>query len=98
MSKTTATKYGVADGDRIIGDLFDNVDTARRHEAWVQDTSAQLGVESGARLVTVDVTTTYDRPHVYREPEAVVEEAAPESKPARAPKAPKQPDTPETTE
>lgn len=68
MSKDTVTKYGVADGDRIIGDLFDDLDTAFRHEAWVRDMKARLGEESAARVVTVEATTTYSRPRAYKEP------------------------------
>lgn len=67
----STTKYGVARGETIVGNLFSTIDEARRHLTWVEQTGEQLGIEPGThRLVTVEEKTTYGRPHAYTEPTA----------------------------
>lgn len=69
MAETT-TVYGVARGEKIIGNLFSDLDTARRHLAAIEDQIRAVALEPDVRLVTVEVTTTHGRPHVYKEPTA----------------------------
>lgn len=74
----TITKFGVARGEKLIGDTFEDVEAAKQHLANVEVTAASIGLESDVRIVTVEYTTTVGRPHVYKEPEPeVVETEAP---------------------
>lgn len=74
---TKELHYGVARGEKLIGDHWSDIATARGHLANIEGNMAQAGLESDVRLVTVEVETKIGRPHVYREPEesAPVEEA-----------------------
>lgn len=70
MAKETVTKYGVARGESIVGDLFDTPETMHRHHAFIEDSMRAAGLEPDVRLVEVEVTTTTGRPRAYKEPVA----------------------------
>lgn len=61
-------QYGVARGEKILGDLFPTVADAREHLATIENALKTAGLESDVNLVEVDVKTVRSKPRVYKEP------------------------------
>jgi hypothetical protein len=67
MSKEVRTKFGVARNESLVGDLFDTPGEAQAHLGVVEAALQVAGLEPDVRVVTVEETVTYGRPHVYKD-------------------------------
>jgi hypothetical protein len=78
MQNKTETLYGVARGEKIIGTLNRDVNLAIDALPGYNAQLESLGVDADARVVEVEVKTTYGRPKAYKapEPEARAEDAS----------------------
>lgn len=70
MKSRTDTKYGVARGEKVIGDILH--DTYAEAEGRLLDMEGAMryaDLEPDLRLVEIEVKTTYSRPHAAKAPE-----------------------------
>lgn len=79
---STSTKFGVARGEKIIGEVYPDIDTAKRQLAYIEESMRAADLDPDVNIVTVEEKTTYGRPKVYSE--AVPEKPEPVEVPEQA--------------